>query len=195
MNSPEYLYPQGPTWSVKDVTSKSITVVCRTVKTTGSRPGQNTVNQALQQVGIRTILLRAPNGAQFPSVRCKSCRDNPPIKSNVAIATEFDRLANIDGLLQQEETTSCRNAHCKNYQLMIAFHPRHYRKNGQVAGYGQRYQCKACGCSMLLSRPIRLHKDHRQMAADVFSRIANKSPVRCTIRGTGLESNSSYYDI
>ena len=78
---------------------------------------------------------------------------------------------------------------------MIAFHPRHYRKNGQVSGYGQRYQCKACGCSMLLSQPVRLHKDHRQMAADVFSRIANKSPVRCTIRGTGLESNSSYYDI
>ena len=43
--------------------------------------------------------------------------------------------------------------------------------------------------------PVRLHSDHRQMAADVFSRIANKSPVRCTIRGTGLESNSSYYDI
>ena len=48
---------------------------------------------------------------------------------------------------------------------------------------------------MLLSHPVRLHSDHRQMAADVFSRIANKSPVRCTIRGTGLESNSSYYDI
>ena len=130
-----------------------------------------------------------------PSIRCKSCRGNPPIKSNAAIASEFERLVNIDGLLRQEETTSCRNPDCENYRLMIAFHPRHYRKNGQVSGYGQRYQCKACGCSMLLSQPVRLHKDHRQMAADVFSRIANKSPVRCTIRGTGLESNSSYYDI
>ena len=130
-----------------------------------------------------------------PSIRCKSCRGNPPIKSNAAIASEFERLVNIDGLLRQEETTSCRNPECENYRLMIAFHPRHYRKNGRVSGYGQRYQCKACGCSMLLSHPARLHSDHRQMAADVFSRIANKSPVRCTIRGTGLESNSSYYDI
>ena len=31
----------------------------------GVRPGQNTVNQALQQVGTRTILLRAPSEAQF----------------------------------------------------------------------------------------------------------------------------------
>ena len=130
-----------------------------------------------------------------PSIRCKSCRDNPPIKSNAAIAAEFDRLVHIDGLLRQEETTGCRNADCKNYQLIIALNPRQYRKNGKVSGLGQRYQCKACGCSMLLSRPARLHKDHRQMAADVFSRIANKSPVRGTIRGTGLESNSSYYDI
>lgn len=130
-----------------------------------------------------------------PSVRCKACRDNPPVKSNAAIASEFARLVSVDGLLRQEETTGCRNPDCENHRLTIALHPHRYRKNGKVPGYGQRYQCKTCGGSMLLSRPVRLHREHRQMAADVFSRIANKSPVRCTVRGTGLESNSSYYDI
>ena len=140
-------------------------------------------------------VVQSTNKGKVPCLRCKACREKPPIKSNAGIAAEIDRLVQVDGLLQQEETAGCRNRECKNYQLIIAFHPDQYRKNGGVAGYGQRYQCKCCGANMLLSRPVRLHSDHRRMAADVFSRIANKSPVRCTIRGTRLDSNSSYYDI
>ena len=34
-----------------------------------------------------------------PSVRCKACRDNPPIKSNAAIAAEIEQLTDTDGLL------------------------------------------------------------------------------------------------
>ena len=44
-----------------------------------------------------------------PSVRCKSCFDNPPIKSNAGIVAEIERLTESDGLLRLEETTGCRH--------------------------------------------------------------------------------------
>lgn len=130
-----------------------------------------------------------------PSVRCKSCRDNPPIKSNAAIVSEIKRLVDADGLMRLEETVGCRHEDCENHNLPIAFHQRSYRKYGYVQGYGQRYQCKACRGKVLLSRPIRLHDNNRRMAVDTFSRIANKSPVRCTVRGAGMETTRSYYSI
>ena len=134
------------------------------------------------------IVQRTKKGT-VPSLRCKACRDNPPIKSNAAIAAEIERLTDADGLLKLEETTGCRNDECVNFGLPIAFNRFSYLKKGQVFGYGQRYQCKACGSKVLLSRPVRLHDNHRRMAVDVFSRIGNKSPVRCTIRGAGLAIN------
>ena len=130
-----------------------------------------------------------------PSIRCKSCRDNPPIKSNAAIVSEIKRLVGADGLMRLEETVGCRHEDCENHNLPIAFHQRSYRKYGYVKGYGQRYQCKDCRGKVLLSRPIRLHDNNRRMAVDAFSRIANKSPVRCTVRGAGMETTRSYYSI
>ncbi len=130
-----------------------------------------------------------------PSIRCKSCRDNPPIKSNVAIVAEIERLTDADGLLRLEETTGCRHADCENHGLPIAFHPRRYRKDGKVARDRQRYECKGCGSKIVPCHQARLHVDNQRMAADVFSRIANKSPVRGTVRGSGLTSTRAYYSI
>ena len=128
-------------------------------------------------------------------LRCKSCNENPPIKSNAAIVAEIERLTEADGLLRLEETIGCRNEDCDNHGLAIAFHSHRYRKCGQVAGYGQRYQCKGCGSKVVLSHPVRLHDHHRRHAADVFSRIANKSPVRRTVRGAGLATPRAYYSV
>ena len=134
-------------------------------------------------------------GGSTPRLLCKSCRETPPIKSNAAIVSEIERLTEVDGLLRLEESTGCRHEGCENFGLAIAFHPSRYRKCGQVVGYGQRYQCKACNGKVVLSRPVRLHDNHRRQAVDVFSRIANKSPVRRTVRGAGIESTQSYYTI
>ena len=130
-----------------------------------------------------------------PSIRCKSCRDNPPIKSNAAITAEIERLTEADGLLHPEETTGCRREDCENYGLAIAFNRHRYRKDGKVAGDRQRYECKGCNSKILPCGQSRLHDDNRRLAADVFSRIANKSPVRGTVRGSGLASTRTYYSV
>ena len=42
---------------------------------------------------------------------------------------------------------------------------------------------------------MRLHNLNRRFAVDVFSRVANKSPVRGTVRGARLKSTQAYYQI
>ena len=130
-----------------------------------------------------------------PSVRCKSCLDNPPMKSNACIAAEFERLVDLSGIRTLEETRACRNDECVNSNRPITIFPYHYHKRGLAPGGGQYYRCKACHRSLVLSNPVRLHKNHRAVAADVFGRIVNKAPVRRTISGASLKSNQSYYNI
>ena len=137
------------------------------------------------------------SAGQVQSLRCKSCGDNPPMKSNAAIALEAQRLVEADGLLLPEESASCPNTHCDNHGRSVAQLGRDgYHRRGRTAdGRGRCYACKACGRRFTVSNPVRLHDGHRRIAADLFSRIANKSPGRGTVRGAGLKSHDSYYAI
>ena len=130
-----------------------------------------------------------------PSVRCKSCLDNPPMKSNACIAAEFERLIDLSGIRTLEETNACRNANCTNSARPIACHPHSYQKCGSPPGGGQYYRCKHCGRRMLVSDPVRLQQRHRTLAADVFGRIVNKAPMRRAVAGAGLRSNICYYSV
>ena len=132
---------------------------------------------------------------QIPSVRCKECKDNPPIKSNDSIRQEVDRLMGEDGIWTLEESTGCRNEDCDNHDRPVGFHPKEYRKRGKPkSGKGHYYECKQCGSITLVSDPVRLHENKRY-AVDLLSRIANKSPVRGAVRGTRLRSFQAYYRI
>ena len=132
----------------------------------------------------------------MPSIRCKACNESPPLKSNACIIREIGRLAAASGLWRLDEIASCRNPECENHGRSIAGHPEGYRKRGRRAsGNGRYFQCKACGRKRLVSMPVRLHEEHQSVAADVLSRIANKSPVRGTGRGVRLKSMGAYYPI
>ena len=131
-----------------------------------------------------------------PSIRCKACLDNPPMKSNAGIAAELQRMIEGGGILTVEESPGCRKSECAAYGRPIASHPKAYRKRGKTAYGAQRWQCKSCGATLVANaRPVRLHDGNRRLAADVFGRIANKSPVRGTARGAKLKSDGGYYTI
>ena len=147
---------------------------------------------------------RAGRG-QLPSLRCKSCGEKPPLKSNASIAAEVERLIEADGLRTPLEAVSCPNPDCDNHTLPVAGnvsegHRRTpaaaYRRAGRSNdGAAPRFQCKRCGRKFSASDPVRLHDRNRRLAADVFGRVANKSPIRGVFRGAGLNSVRSYYPI
>ena len=131
----------------------------------------------------------------IPSIRCKVCKDNPPVKSNDCIVQEIERLTDEGGIWRLEESTGCGNDACENHKRPVAFHPKEYRKRGKPpSGVGHYYQCKRCGRRTLVSDPVRLHQNHRH-AVDVLGRIANEAPVRGSFRGARLKSTQAYYQI
>ena len=138
--------------------------------------------------------VHSTNKGQTPSIRCKGCGDNPPMKSNASIVAEVRRLVRTGGILRADEETGCRNPDCESHALPIASHPKLYRKYGLVGGV-QNHQCKSCGRKVTASRPVRLHDAARRQAVDVFSRVANKSPVRRAVNGARLPSARGYYSI
>ena len=143
----------------------------------------------------RNYKLRSTNKGLVPAIGCHACGESPPLRSNRAIAAEIERLTLEDHLHTAEERTSCLNADCVNHSRSIGHRPDAYRKIGFTENGARRYRCKACRSAPCVSEPVRLHAKNRQAAVDVFSRIANKSPVNGVVRGARLNSGAAYYRI
>ena len=139
--------------------------------------------------------LHSTNRGLVPALLCKSCNEHPPIKSNEGIVEEVGRLIDQDGLWTVEEQTGCKTPDCENFERSVAHHPREYAKRGRSPSGGQYYLCKRCQHIVLASTALRLRPRTQRRAVDVFSRIANKSPIRCAVRGARLKSTSTYYRI
>jgi len=78
----------------------------------------------------------------------------------------------------------------------VGEHPGLYSKAGHHSITGEQlYICKSCRKRLLDSDPVRIHHKTRHLASDLFSRVANKSPVRGAVRGMALKSPDSYYSI
>jgi DNA-directed RNA polymerase subunit RPC12/RpoP len=132
---------------------------------------------------------------QEPAIECKECRGKGAIRSNAAIAEEIARIADYARPL--ERRFACKTAGCANEGLSIGEHRHLYVKRGYYkTPDNPYYQCKACGRRVLVSRKVsRIHAGNQALAADVFSRISNKSPVSRTVEGAGLGSFADYYTI
>ena len=138
--------------------------------------------------------LHSTKGGQIPAIRCKTCLDMAPVRSNDAIAQEVERLAQESGIWRLEEVTGCINEDCLNHARPVSLHPDQYRKRGKPkSGNGQYYQCRCCGRRTLVSDPVRVGDYNKRLAVDILSRISNKGPVRCTVRGARMRSTRAYY--
>ena len=132
---------------------------------------------------------------QEPALRCKACNGKGAVRSNAAIAEEVQRIADYARPL--EYGFACKTEGCPNEGLSIGEHRQLYMRYGY---YKTRenpiYRCKACLRNVAVSRKApRIHARNQSLAADVFSRVANKSPVRRTVEGAGLRSHADYYTI
>lgn len=131
---------------------------------------------------------------RVPAILCKSCKEKIPIKSNAGISAEFERITRP--ILTATEKLSCKTATCPNFGYLIGEHRERYSKAGLHSLTGEQlYVCKACRKRILASDPIRIHNKTRHLASDLFSRVANKSPVRGTVRGMSIKSTDTYYSI
>ena len=141
----------------------------------------------------RAYKRKGTNKGLVPAIQCHACGQSPPLRSHASIAAEIERLIGEDRLRTLEEQTVCLNTDCVNHAHCVAQHRHAYRKYGFSETGERRYRCKSCGSTPRVSDLARLHPKNQKFAVAVFSRIANKSPVRCVVRGARLNSSAAYY--
>ena len=132
---------------------------------------------------------------QEPAIECKVCRGKGAIRSNAAIAEEIERIAGYARPLKFH--FACKTEGCANFGRSIGEHRSLYVKRGfYKTPENPYYQCKGCLRRVLVSRKAaRIQDGNQALAADVFSRIANKTPMRRVVAGAGLSGNGAYYRI
>ena len=93
------------------------------------------------------------------------------------------------------EDFGCKNEDCENHDKSVADHPECYQKGGKRVDTGDPIKfCKCCGMRFTVrDAPPRIHNKHRHLAAEIYSRVVNKSPVQRTLRGVNLTSPNVYY--
>lgn len=114
----------------------------------------------------------AYGGKQFPVLKCNACGEMPPIKSNVGIYDEIQRLkAHIAPIA----ALKCTNEVCDNHTVPVGT-PKAYRGFGKTASGTQRYRCNACGKTV--SQP-KANSGQRvtHHNIDIFKMLVNKVPL------------------
>ena len=125
-------------------------------------------------------------GQGSTALRCKLCRETPPLKSNRAVAEEMDRM--LEGI-PGERATCCPNEKCANHTVSIDAGKTHYQRFGFTASGSIRLRCKACKRLFSVAQKAGL----RQRLADknemIYTLLVNKSPMRriCKILKIGPE--------
>lgn len=119
-----------------------------------------------------------------PALKCPSCGEYPPIKSNAGIAEEFDRLSHY---LEPPVSASCTNPECENHGVGLDAGSGHYIEFGKTRSGSRRYRCKACGKTFSVGRStLRQKQPHKNRL--IFSLLMNKMPLKriCETADVGM---------
>jgi len=127
---------------------------------------------------------------RVPAIRCKGCGEKPPLKSNAAIAEEIARLR---ALTQDRMDAGCSRKECENHGASVREYPERYRKHNK-SPVGRRYECRSCARQFsAYDPPPNIHKRNYWLAKEVYSRIANKMPMRRVLESVGISTPGTYY--
>lgn len=114
-------------------------------------------------------------GASLPVLKCKLCGEFPPIKSNLAVSEELNRLL---ADLIPAPAPSCPDAQCANHEVSVDAGKGHYQSFGMTPSGSKRYLCKACGRTFAISSKSTLRQRQSDKNKMIFSLLMNKSPMR-----------------
>lgn len=110
-------------------------------------------------------------GKSLTLLKCKSCGERPPLKSNAGIVEE---LARITSYLEPIPTPSCPNPLCENRGVSLGT-KRAYQSFGMNRGGSKRYRCRKCLATFSIPTPARYqHDTHHNQA--IFKMLVNKVP-------------------
>lgn len=124
-------------------------------------------------------------------LHCKRCGENPPVKSNLGIYEEVERL---NQYLIPPIEPSCPTEACANHNLGIST-PKTYLSFGKTKSGSQRYRCRLCKATFAVGGPT-LRQKKPELNELVFQLLVNKMPFKriCEVAGLG-SMNALYWKI
>lgn len=130
-------------------------------------------------------------GENVPHLKCNSCGEVFPMKSNQGIKEELDRISSYLALSNASDKATCPNGACTNHAVPITT-PKAYRSFGTSSSGSKRVQC--CSCKKTFSikqKPtVGQHETHKNI--DIFMQLMNKVPLRRIVHMTGISFKVLY---
>jgi len=128
-------------------------------------------------------------GKNYPYLRCNSCHEHFPVKSNAGVFEETQRIREY---LTPKADICCPNEDCSNHFIPVSAGKAYYSSFGKTEIGSPRWKCKAVGCGKTFSVPKTSthgqHKSHKNKI--IFQLLINKMPMRriCEVAEIGPKS-------
>lgn len=112
-------------------------------------------------------------GKDLPLIKCSCCGETPPMKSNIGIYEEVERISSY--LKIATEGPCCSNPECSNKTIPVGT-KKAYASFGTTSSGGKRYRCNACKKTLTVSKPTYRQLDtHHNI--EIFKLLVNKVPL------------------
>ena len=132
----------------------------------------------------------ASGGKHFPLLKCKACGESPPLKSNLGIAEEVERLVQY---ITPTAAPSCPNEACENHIVPLGTR-KAYRSSGTTSGDSKRYQCTKCRKTFSIPKPTQRQRDTHYNKT-IFKMLTNRVPLSRIVSMLGISWKVLYHRI
>lgn len=124
-----------------------------------------------------------------PQLRCNYCKEHLPVKSNLGIVEELQRLSVP---LAEPVTPGCKTAGCENIGFPAAAFPDRYWSYGKTKAGTPRYRCKSCKATVTGAGHPLLRQRKSHVNSEVFRAIAQKMPFSCVAEFARISPSTFY---
>lgn len=124
---------------------------------------------------LRDTYKLSNEGKDLPHLWCLVCSERPPIKSNLAVAEELERMLQD---LRPRPEAHCPDTQCVNHSVPVSAGKAHYQSFGLTHSGSQRYRCKACRTTFSIAATATLRQREGHKNRMILSLLINKSPFR-----------------
>jgi transposase-like protein len=121
------------------------------------------------------------------NIECSLCGETPPLKSNLAISEELDRLS---AYLTHKTPTTCPIELCLNHTVAIST-PKAYYSFGKTKSGSKRYRCRECGTTFAIGCAT-LRQKKPEVNEIVFKLLVNKMPFNRIMEVAGIYGPALY---
>ncbi|NPT62058.1 IS1 family transposase [Paraburkholderia elongata] len=144
-------------------------------KGTPASPGDYTMNAAM---------------GGLPQIKCAFCGEKSPLRSNLAISEEYNRLSSH--LVKPAIEGSCKNENCSMFGIPVSKAGGRYVSFGKTSAGTPRYRCQSCKKTFIGKQKAIIRQRRSEKNRDVFTLITNRVPISRIVEATTLSVKAVY---